>query len=152
MLQICLTYLQRANSILVRAHTPQRNPRTVHPNAHSFGFGAQSSQHWLKQNGLVQLARENLAQASVQNSLGNSAISDVSTTDVVSFQTGESSILSNGESPGSGIPDANTLSSGARGHESFLLSIEVNELSRTNRITHRMAQTELSALEAMMHQ
>ena len=79
----------------------------------------------------------NLAQASIQTSLGNSPMLDVSTTDAVPFQLGQKSILSNGGNAGLGRPDANTLVFGAGGHDHFLLNNEANELSRTNRITRR---------------
>ena len=48
-------------------------------------------------------------QAPLQSSLGNSAMSDVSTADVVSFQTSDRSILSNVESAVSGRVDANSF-------------------------------------------
>ena len=60
-------------------------------------------------------------------------MSDVSTTDLVSFQLGRRPILSYGENAGSERPDAKTLFHGAGGYEDVLLSTEVNELSWANR-------------------
>ena len=74
-------------------------------------------------------------------------MSDVSTTDVVSFQTSDRSILSNDENAGWERPDANTSIFGAGGHEHVLLKVEVNELSRTNRRTRRMARNDISGME-----
>ena len=84
-------------------------------------------------------------------------MSDVLTTDVVSFQTGQRSILSKVRNAGLVRPDANTSLFAAGGLEHVLLHIEVNEQSRTHRITHRMTQAELSAVEqnarlAVFHQ
>ena len=83
-------------------------------------------------------------------------MSDAST-DVVSFQTGARSILSDGGNAGLGRPDAKTLLSGVGGHEYVLLNTEANELSRTNHIARRAAHDELSDLQqnarlAMFHQ
>ena len=49
-----------------------------------------------QQHGQIQLPGRDLMQALFQSSLVNSAMSDVSTTDVVSFQTGDRSSLSYG--------------------------------------------------------
>ena len=83
---------------------------------------------------ISRLPRGILAQASVQNHLGNSALPSTSPTDVVSFQSGNGLILSNGENAGSAGPGAISFIFGAGGHENVLLSIEANESSRTNRI------------------
>ena len=94
-------------------------------------------------NRQVQLSRRNLA---IHTSPGNATKSDVSTTDVVSFQTSDRSVLSKGGNAGSGRPDATTLLFGAGGLENVLLSIGVNELSRTHPGFRRKVQIELSAL------
>ena len=57
-----------------------------------------------QQHGQIQLAGRDLMQALIPNSRGNSAMSDVSTADVVPFRSGHRSILSNGENSGSGDP------------------------------------------------
>ena len=62
----------------------------------------------------------------VPKSTGNSAMSDVSAADVVSFHTGDRPILSYGEMVGSERPDANSLVFGSGGHH-VLLNMEVNE-------------------------
>ena len=134
-------------------HTPRRNPHTLHPKSAYSCFGCVVvSQTKLpqatspkvaalaQQHGQIQLVGRNLAQASIENTLKDSAMSDIST-------TGDRSILSYGEGARSRRPDPNTLLFGAVGHEYILLNIEVNELSRTNRKTLRMAQDELSAME-----
>ena len=105
----------------------------------------------------MQLAAGNLAQASIQDSLGNSAMSDVSTTDVVSFKTCGRSFLSNGGIASSEGPDANMLLFGAGCHAYVLPNVDVNEPSRTNRLICSKAQDELTAMEqnarlAVFHQ
>ena len=65
-------------------------------------------------------------------------MSDVSTTLVVSVPIGERSSLSDGGIAVSERLDANTSVIGAGGNEIVLLCI----VSRTKRVTHRMAQDE----------
>ena len=86
-------------------------------------------------------------QASIHTSLGNSAMSDVPTTDAVSFQPKVRSVVSNGGDADLGRLDANTSLFGAGGYEYVLANIEVKELSERSRKTRRMAQDELSAME-----
>ena len=82
----------------------------------------------------------NLAQAHIQNSLGNSAVPDVSKNRrcILSNQvSGQSSAVA--KMLARRRAEANTLLFGAAGHAHVLLIIEVNELSRTNLATRRMA-------------
>ena len=67
-------------------------------------------------------------QASIQQSLRNSALSGVPTTDVVSFQSGDRSILGYGGNASSWRPDANTLMFGEVGRKNVPLSLGVDEL------------------------
>ena len=88
-------------------------------------------------NGSFSARWEILAQASIEHSLGNSAMSDVPTTENLCLERS----------------DANTLIFEQGGKESVLLNIEVKEINRANRITCRMAQDEVcSARLAMFHQ
>ena len=86
----------------------------------------------------------------------NTCATQTKTTHVVSCRTGGKSILSKGGNAGLESPDADTLCFGA-GHEHVLLSTEVSEWSRANRITRRMSQDDCSAVEqnarlALFHQ
>ena len=76
--------------------------------------------------------------ATIASSLWNSMMSDVSTTQVVSVQTGERSTLSDGRIAVSERLDANTSVIGAGGNEILLLC----NVSLTKRVTHRMVQDE----------
>ena len=62
---------------------------------------------------------------------------------MISFETGDRSILSYGGITVSGRSDASSLISGAGGHDNVLL----NELCRTHCITRRMAEDEFSGME-----
>ena len=68
-------------------------------------------------------------------------------TNVVFFPRGGKPLLGNNEKPSSGRLDASTLLFGVGSHEQVLLSIAVNESSRTNRKTRSMAHDVSSALE-----
>ena len=52
-----------------------------------------------------------------------------------------------GKHVGTRRPDAHAVLFGPRRHEPILSNMEVQELSSTNRITRRMAQEEVSAME-----
>ena len=78
-----------------------------------------------QQNGKIQLVGGNMKEAQIQSSPKNSAILHVSKKDMVSIQTGDDSILSNGEEASLGRPDATTFVFEAGCTYSVLLNIEV---------------------------
>ena len=67
-------------------------------------------------------------------------------TDLVSFNEG---LFATGGYAGTGRFDANAALFGLGGHEHFLLNMEVQELGSMSRISIRMVQEGLSAVEKL---
>ena len=121
---------------MVRAYTPRRHTAQSASSRTPVLVVLTPTHTMPQESGQIQHAGGNLTQSSIRNSLGNSAMSDVSTTDMVSFQ----------ETVSSGRPDANSLIFGAGGHEHALLRIEVNEWSRIGQTAQLATSPKMSFL------
>ena len=94
------------------------------------------------------LASGHFSQSTIQSSLiTNSAMSCVYTTEMVSFNGGERSILGAGEIASTGRLDARTAVFGPGGSEHIIPHFEAQESSSMLRGTRSMAQDELTAVE-----